>query len=161
MAPGLYQDFVFRNYPRSVFQAGGQPVLIPVAPDPEAALDVLDRLDALVLTGGPDVAPHLYGRTPLPGLETMDLERDHMEWALARSAWDRELPTLGICRGVQLMNVVHGGDLYQDIGHEAPEAGLHAVMAPKSVVTHPVVAAAGTRLARIVGEGRIDRKSVV
>ena len=155
MAPGLYQDFVFRNYPRSVFQAGGQPVLLPVSPDPEAVLDVLDRLDGLVLTGGPDVAPHLYGQMPKPGLDNIDLERDRMEWALALAAWDQGLPTLGICRGVQLMNVVHGGDLYQDISREAPEAGLHTVLAPKSVLTHPVIVAAGTRLASIMGEGRV------
>lgn len=103
-------------YVDAVRAAGGRPVLLP--PDTDA--DVLDRIDALVLIGGADVDPGTYGAVPHPTTDAPRTERDASELALCRGARDRDLPLLGICRGMQVMAVVHGGSLIQDL----PDAGF-------------------------------------
>jgi putative glutamine amidotransferase len=112
------------SYVRAVQRAGGRPVLL--LPDPEDAEDpsgVLDLIDALILTGGAgDVNPDLYGEERHPETGPVQEERDAYELALARAAVERSLPTLGICRGMEVLNVVYGGRLEQHLpdvlGHE-------------------------------------------
>lgn len=97
-------------YRRALEQAGLEPVTF--AP---GGVESLDTVAGLVLTGGTDVDPALYGATPLPETETPDRERDDYESALLRSALERDLPVLAICRGLQLFNVVRGGTLIQHL----------------------------------------------
>lgn len=112
------------SYVRAVQRAGGRPVLL--LPDAEDARDpagVLDLIDALILTGGAgDLDPKLYGQERHPATGPVQEERDAYELALARAALERGLPTLGICRGMQVINVVYGGTLDQHlpetVGHE-------------------------------------------
>ena len=112
------------RYVQAVQRAGGRPILLP--PDPEDAEDpsgVLDLLDALVVTGGAgDLDPTLYGEEPHPETGPVQEERDAYELALVRGALVRELPILGICRGMQVLNVAYGGTIEQHLpdalGHE-------------------------------------------
>ena len=112
------------RYVQAVQRAGGRPILLP--PDPEDAEDpsgVLNLLDALVVTGGAgDLDPALYGEEPHPETGPVQEERDAYELALVRGALVRELPILGICRGMQVLNVAYGGTIEQHLpdalGHE-------------------------------------------
>ncbi len=103
-----------RFYIGAIEHAGGVPVILPVT-EPDRVGDVLRLVHGLVLTGGGDVAPSLYGATPLDGTTGVDPERDAFEVALCRAAIDSGVPILAICRGMQVMNVVLGGTLVQDI----------------------------------------------
>jgi len=111
----LYRDvpaaLLHQTYVQAVQAAGGRPVLLP--PD-DADADVLDVLDGLVLTGGADIDPALYGQPAHPATKPKPY-RDSAEALLARAALDRDLPVLGVCRGMQLLAVVTGGSLHQHL----------------------------------------------
>ncbi len=100
------------RYIDAVLRAGGQPVIVNAASDPKA---LLARVDALVLTGGPDVDPALYGEQAHANTYGVDAADDEFECALAQAATVRSVPTLAICRGIQILNVARGGTLYQHI----------------------------------------------
>jgi putative glutamine amidotransferase len=101
-------------YLRSVQEAGGNGVLVPPR-DPESAVELLERLDGLLLTGGADVDPAAYGEARRPQTEDSDPPRDILEATLVRAAVAAKIPVLGICRGQQMVNVALGGTLYQDL----------------------------------------------
>ncbi|KUF14037.1 MULTISPECIES: gamma-glutamyl-gamma-aminobutyrate hydrolase family protein [Streptomyces] len=135
------------GYPRLVQAAGGLASMLP-PDDPAYAADVVARLDGVVVAGGPDVDPVHYGavREDLTGPPAP--ERDAWELALIRAALDAGTPLLGICRGMQLLNVALGGTLVQHIdGH---------VAAPGVFTTHPVRPVPGTRYAEIAPEPSTD-----
>ncbi|MEI6518931.1 MAG: type 1 glutamine amidotransferase [bacterium] len=102
-------------YSSSIAAAGGVPMIIPNHPDMVSAGDILSRCDGLLLSGGGDVDPGIWGEVMVPECGKPDPARDEMEIQLARMALQMNLPTLGICRGVQLMAAATGGSLYQDI----------------------------------------------
>jgi len=104
-----------RTYIEAVATAGGAPFLIPLVDDEEVMRALYDRLDGLLLSGGGDVDPSHYGEEPTAELGTTDPLRDTVELWLARWAAADGKPILGICRGVQMLNVALGGTLYQDI----------------------------------------------
>ncbi len=137
-------------YVRAVALAGGQPVLLPpsdVAPD-----ETLDWLDALVLTGGGDVDPAVHGAGSHPSVYGVVAERDAYELPLARAALARpELPLLGICRGMQVLNVAAGGDLGLHIPDARGESIAHR-LPPREPVTHPVAVDREGPLAAVYGE---------
>jgi putative glutamine amidotransferase len=134
-------------YVRAVHAAGGRAVLI--APD-DPGVDVLERLDALVLTGGSDVDPALYGE-PVDGAVDIRPDRDRSELLLLRGALVADLPVLAICRGAQLMCVAYGGRLYQHL----PDALGHDGHRPPHGVDfgeHPVRLAPGSACHTILGD---------
>ena len=102
-------------YVDAVLRAGGQPVIVNDARDPKA---LLARVDALVLTGGPDVDPARYGETAHPSVYGVDAAADDFECAVAEAALVRSVPTLAICRGIQVLNVARGGTLHQHIADD-------------------------------------------
>jgi putative glutamine amidotransferase len=143
--------YLSSNYFEGVISAGGVAVLLPPQPvDPEIVNSVLDGLDALLITGGYDLDPATYGQQPHPTTDQPRTVRDAFEFALLRGALDRGLPVLGICRGVQVLNVAFGGTLHQHLpevlGHKGHRAG-------GGVFTRlPVRTVGGTRLAALLGE---------
>lgn len=111
------------SYLTAIQAAGGMAMMVPPDPKLEADPDeLLDLLDGLIFAGGADIDPALYGDTPHPETHPPVLERDSFEIEIARRAWERDLPVLGICRGMQLLNVARGGTLIQHlpdtVGHE-------------------------------------------
>jgi len=133
-------------YVQQVAAAGGIPLLLPPVP---GIADIVDRLDGLILTGGGDIGPGRYGEAPHPRTTRVSEQRDAAELELLGAALDAGLPVLGVCRGMQLLNVARGGTLRQHLpedGGHAPEAGTFGA--------HPVRVAPGTRLAGILGDGK-------
>ena len=141
-----------QGYYISVVKAGGTPVVIPPHKDKESILSLLDTLDGLVLSGGDDINPLLLGEEPLPQLHSVCPERDETELFLAREAFHRQIPTLGICRGIQMMAAVLGGKVYQDIYVQGEGAKLkHSQDLPRYTASHTVNIKEGSTLQSIVG----------
>ena len=153
------------TYIRGVEEAGGLPLLLPFADDTTAPR-ILDGLDGLVMTGGRDVDPANYGREP-DGAVEWDAAADASDTALIRAALAVDLPTLYICRGIQILNTVLGGTLHQHIwGSSAdhpslPRTGDALVDAEVRIAhRHLVSAAEGSRLAGIFGATEIETNSL-
>jgi len=144
--------FVYTTYVDSLRRAGAIPVLIP--PQPENAAEVVGDLDGLLLAGGDDCDPAAYGEPRHPTVEPMDPRRQDNDLSLARVARERGIPTLGICLGVQVMNVAAGGTLIQHI-----ESDIDHASEPSDRHRHDVAIDGGTRLARILGERELEVNS--
>lgn len=138
-------------YVHAIGKAGGVPLILSQIIGAGRAARALDGCDGLVLTGGEDVDPALYAATPSPALGPVDRERDEFELALFRAARERGLPVLGICRGIQVINVAMGGTLWQDLPSEHRGAVNHDPGGPRDVRTHAVTLAAGSRAAEAIG----------
>ncbi len=128
------------NYIEAVEMAGGIPVLIPPVEDFDGMTKVLDRIDGLLLSGGTDVNPELYGENPKHKLGRIDPKRDVWEMKLMEHVYKKtNIPIFGICRGFQLMNVYFGGSLYQDIKTEIKDSLMHwLVDFPESYPSHEI-----------------------
>ena len=150
---------VSARYADAVRMAGATPILIPVMADSVVLRDLLSRLDGLIISGGEDVAPSYYGEAPHPKLGKVNNFRDTYDFLLARIACDLKLPTLGICRGVQVINVAFGGSLYQDIPSEIPSDIPHAQSEPKTSPSHSVNVIEGTPLHALAGKTRMVANS--
>lgn len=143
-----------RTYVDAVLVAGGLPILVPFVAESEADA-YLDLLDGLVLSGGAfDVPPGLYGEEARPACGPLIPERTETELHLLQAALARGLPALGVCGGMQLLNVALGGSLFQDLPTDAGLRG-HQQPPPKDVPSHDVEVVAGTRLASLVSAGRL------
>jgi putative glutamine amidotransferase len=145
-------DYTFRDYSRCVESVGGLPVLVPVVEKPETIQAVIQRVDGLILTGGPDICPRFYGEEPILGMGEMDYSLDVMELEAARSADKRNIPILGVCRGIQTIAVAFGGTLYQDIPTQVSPCIDHGQKADKGVNTHRITITNPSRLFNILGE---------
>jgi len=141
-------DLHFADYPRSVVLAGGLPVELARDADTD---EIVERLDGLILSGGGDLDPELYGAQPHDRLGEVERERDEWEMALLRAARGRSVPVLAICRGFQLMNVAYGGSLHQHV--ELDEGAGHPQWdVDARTFTHQVHVVRGTVTATIYPE---------
>lgn len=141
-----------RAYSHAIEQAGGIPVLIPFLDDVAALETLLVRLDGVLLSGGVDIAPERYHEEPHPMLRRTSAELDEFEFTLARWALEENMPLLGICRGMQLLNVVFGGTLYQDLDALYPGGMNHCHQElPRNTISHDVFVEAGSRMEKILG----------
>jgi putative glutamine amidotransferase len=138
------------TYVASVQRTGAAAVLLPI--DRRAPLALLERIDALLLIGGSDVDPSMYGAEPDPALEATYPDRDEFEIALLRGALERELPVLGICRGMHLVNVALGGSLNQDLRDEHGAHPHRRVLGSFEGTEHTVTLAPGSLVAEAAGE---------
>ena len=144
-----------RDYPDALRRADAMPVILPWETDPVRLGAMLGRLDGLLLSGGEDIDPKLYGEERLPLCGTPDPERDAMEAALCRLALERDMPVLAICRGIQVLNVTLGGTLYQDVASQYGDAIGHPVYDRPREQVHGVRVLPGTRLSSLIGAERI------
>ena len=135
-------------YYKQIVSAGGTPVLIPPVADNDVLLSTLDTLDAIVLSGGGDFNPLWAGEQPVPQLHNINNERDLPELLLTRYAFDRQLPMLGICRGIQTLAMSLGGHVEQDI-KPSPTLIKHSQTSHQSTQTHSVNIKPGTMLSEI------------
>lgn len=126
------------TYPDAIRDSGGIPVILPLHISPGDAAEILDRCDGLILTGGPDVHPALFGEEIHEACGSICPARDTLEQALYRHALERDMPVLGICRGIQTINVFQGGTLYQDLPTEKPSDVSHNSERPYDRVIHHV-----------------------
>jgi putative glutamine amidotransferase len=139
-------DLHLSEYPKAIAAVGGLPVQLTRDADP---VEMVARLDGLVMTGGADPDPELYGADPHPELGEVERGRDDWELDLIRAALDRRLPMLCVCRGAQLLNIALGGTLVQHL----EESDTHALWdAPRTDRCHVVRVAGGSRLAALYGE---------
>lgn len=139
-----------RAYVDAIVSAGLVPLIVPPLP-PDAIGPLLDGIAGLVLTGGEDVAPERYGAATHSASHTAHVERDETELALVYEARNRRLPTLAICRGLQVVNVALGGTLVQDIRSERPGALDHVAQGRRRERVHRVTAVADSLLAAAAG----------
>ncbi|WP_125764232.1 gamma-glutamyl-gamma-aminobutyrate hydrolase family protein [Companilactobacillus hulinensis] len=132
-------DFVPRPAVNAILAAGGVPVSLPYLPEDKIDI-LLDKLDGILITGGPDVDPTFMGEEPIPELGTTNRNRDLFEIPLIKKAVAKHVPILGICRGAQVINVALGGSVYQDLAvqYDAPTLLKHHQNAPGDQPTHHV-----------------------
>jgi putative glutamine amidotransferase len=161
-AYSVEQDYYYcrRNYIRGVGQAGGVPLLLPPLTDRDEIRTCAGRLDALLLSGGGDLHPLLFGEQPHWQLGEFDPERDEFEIQMLRLMMDLNKPVLGICRGIQVINVALGGTLYQDLASQQPQSLQHKQEASRRYPNHTVAVSPGSRLSAILGVARLQVNSL-
>jgi putative glutamine amidotransferase len=159
--PNLSLFAISQTYVEAVVQSGGTPVVIPPHLEETALHTILARLDGLILSGGGDVLPALYGEEDSGLLWLVNERRDRAELVSARWALAEELPLLAICRGAQMLNIAAGGTLIQDIPTQVLGALSHSSVAgrPTATIAHTVEVAAGSRLAALIGAGELGVNS--
>lgn len=140
---GAERSGVNAAYLRSVTAGGGAPVILSPLGGVEAVPSLLAGVEALILSGGPDIGPWHYGAIPHPKLGPIEPERDAFEFALFAEARARRIPTLAICRGMQLANVAMGGTLWQDL---PSETGVHPQSGPRTERVHEVHVLEGSQI---------------
>ena len=151
------RSFVYLNYIEALRRAGAIPVIIP--PQPENAAELMDELDGIVLAGGEDCDPAAYGEERHPTVETtMDARRQSNDLSLAKAARQRGVPTLGICLGMQVMNVAAGGTLVQDI-NSAIQTEIEHASIPEDRARHDVIVEKATRLGGILPGSELNVNS--
>lgn len=133
---GLYRSYVNHDYVESLEQAGCVPVLLPVLKDLSDVRRQVEGLDGIVLSGGYDMDPALYGEAPVWGQSFTLSEVDRFYLAVIRAADELGKPLLGICKGIQAINVAFGGTLYQDLKTQFPGSSQHNQQAPRNNATH-------------------------
>lgn len=150
--------YLWDQYLAPFLDCGVLPVILPVLGDRRAVRRALERLDGVVLAGGNfDVPPEYYGQEPLPWLGPLKRERSRSELLILEEALRRDMPVLGICGGMQLINVAFGGTLYQDLSHERPKSRNHQQKVVRERTIHQVTIDSGTMLHRICSSRRIKR----
>lgn len=155
---GSDQYLLAAQYVQAIEREGGIAVILPAAGEFDRPLRSI--CDGLMLTGGGDLDPGLFSEEPHPKLGWVDPERDKFEISLIQRAKSEDLPVLGICRGMQMLNVALGGNMYQDLESQAPHALRHMQRRPPERVSHRVWVEEGTRLFHIIRRRRIWTNSL-
>jgi putative glutamine amidotransferase len=159
---GFTQIAVTEAYVQSVSAAGGTPLLIPLGLPGEAYPELLNHFDGIIFTGGGDVQPERYGSQPNSLVGEVDPDRDRVEVNLLQDSLKTGKPFLGICRGLQLINVAMGGSLYEDLQTQRPQTQRHQYFPekPRSYLAHIVQIESESRLAGILGKAQTEVNSM-
>ena len=149
-------------YVQAVSQAGGIPVSIPLGISGSQIQDLLSRLDGILLSGGGDIDPDRFGADPHPKVNFIDKDRDRVEIQLIQDAIQQEIPFLGICRGIQTLNVALGGTLYTHISDQHPDAIHHAQIEghPKDYLSHEIQIKPETKISSCMGQSNLKVNSM-
>lgn len=142
-----------------ILQSGGVPVMLPLTDDPEAIERIVDSMDGILFSGGQDISPLLYGEEVLPECKETCPGRDAMEKLLLPAALKRGRAVLGICRGMQMINVLLGGTLYQDLPTQYASDQQHRMPEPYDVPFHTVDLVEGTPVQTLLKKNRIGVNS--
>ena len=145
------------EYETAVMHSGGTPIVLPLTDSEDTARDALAVADALLLSGGVDICPSLYGQQTLPCCGEVQPARDRLEMMLMKLALERHMPILAICRGMQLVNVFYGGTLYQDIAEQSGSTLSHPRHDAPTSLVHDVTVVLDTLLRSAL---EVDRLSV-
>ncbi len=153
---------VSESYLKAVADAGGLPVMIPLVLSNLQLDELLTRLDGVLFPGGGDVDPSLFSGQPHTEVYGIDAERDRVELHLTRRAVEQNKPFLGICRGIQVINVALGGTLYTHISDQLPQALRHAWYPnyPREYLAHAVRVQANSTLATALGKMEVQTNSL-
>lgn len=143
------------TYIDAITKAGGIPIIIPNLRDLSDIHVYIDSIDGLLLTGGEDVSPLLFGEEPIKEVKNISYDRDQTEIALFNKAYEKGIPVLGICRGLQVLNVALGGTLYQDIPTQLPNSLGHVSSYDIEGGYHSINIINDTILYDIIGEEKI------
>lgn len=149
---GLDRCAVVQDYVNAIVKAGGIPIVLPVVEEEDCIAQQVQLIDGLLLSGGYDVSPLFYGEEPKRGLESIRPERDAYEIRLLQIARELNKPILGICRGIQVLNVAFGGNLYQDLSLEVPSSIQHSQKGSPDQASHSVKLSSGTKIKEIMEE---------
>lgn len=147
------------GYMKGIEAVGGVPVMLPLTTDREVLCELTSRIDGLLLTGGHDVSPLLYGESVSDRCGEICGERDEMERVLLDLALEEDKPVLGICRGIQFLNVYLGGSLYQDLPSERPESVSHQMSPPYDRTVHEVRIERPSPLYSLLGKEKLGVNS--
>jgi putative glutamine amidotransferase len=147
-----FKHTLSNDYIKAILQAGGIPVILPIGIDEDVA-QIVEKLDGLLVTGGGDIDPTLFGEEPHPKLGTISPGRDSFELAIIQETLAKDKPILAICRGIQILNIALGGDMYQDIYTQHDSQLLqHSQKATRDHLAHFVEVKENSLLATISGE---------
>ncbi len=147
------------GYMEGLTQAGAIPVMLPLTADREDLARLIEELDGVLLSGGHDVDPAIYGEEPLPQSGVPCTPRDEMEKILLELALEQDMPVLGICRGIQFLNAALGGTLYQDIPTQRPSDLEHHQTPPYDRPVHRVQLKRESPLAKLLGTETLEVNS--
>ena len=154
--PGYERAYVNKDYIDAIIACDATPLVIPLTLDKEAIKHQVSLLDGLILSGGQDVNPHRYGQEPLPKLGIISDKRDEYEFILLEEAKAKNIAIMGICRGLQLINVFEGGTLYQDLDYmENSRLLKHSQGHDPSMLTHYVEIRKNTILRNVFKQPKI------
>ena len=155
--PGRFSSaertYINSDYAEAVLRNGGIPVAIPTGSMTEDPETVLSFLDGLLIPGGEDLNPWYFGEEPIPGIGTTRPEIDEAWFTLTRVALEQKMPMFGICKGIQFLNVLMGGTLYQDVYAQRENSIQHLQFKERQYLFHHVEVKENTRLAKILGAG--------
>ncbi|MDO4536630.1 MAG: gamma-glutamyl-gamma-aminobutyrate hydrolase family protein [Coriobacteriales bacterium] len=143
-----------------LYACGAIPLVLPFDSDAVDVEQMLSLCDGLLLTGGADVNPRLYGEAPIPECGPTQFIRDDLEFRLLEKALRRDMPIFGVCRGSQILNVFLGGTLYQDLRTQVASSLNHAMEPPYEMPCHRVRLEAGQPLRELLGEDEIPVNSI-
>ncbi len=149
---GYCRSYINEDYVDSVVQNGGVPYVIPFTGNDDVVKAQMEHVQGLILSGGHDVDPHLYGEELKPNIGEIWPARDHFDMLLLKLAEEMGKPVLGICRGAQIINVAHGGSLYQDVAYRKEQTLKHDQQHTPDLPTHGMKVKEGSVLAQTLGK---------
>lgn len=157
--------WMHHGYLEALDAAGAVPLILPLTDSGEALEQLVSHCDGLLFPGGGDVEPNMFGEEMHPACRVVCPRRDRMELALLRLIRRRDLPVLGICRGIQLLNIAYGGDIYQDLAAQLPPGPIRVAhdqdgRLPDDYPVHTVSVRPGSLLHRVVGCGSLRVNSL-